>query len=159
MRNFSYASCWRASFQTLLVRWSVVLPTLWKTVKHPLTGKTATVTPSYKKDHIRDTTKYRLVRLTFICCNTMEQFIRNSILTHLALTNVMNNAQHRFVPNKYPPTNMLCAQHDISSLVEIKQGVEVVFLDLCKCPALWIIVFFWPNWKRSQYTLYWANRL
>lgn len=60
----------------------------------------------------------------------MRRFVLDSVLVHVVQHNFKNNIQCGSAPNWSPLANMLCAQHDFSTLHDTRQGVEVVFLNI-----------------------------
>lgn len=88
----------------------------------------------------------------------MERFVHDSIPTHLVRTYFLNDAQHNFVSNSSPLTNMHWAQHDISTLLDTRQCVEIIFLSLSQVFYIMNHRLSWPTWKHSWYPLNCANR-
>lgn len=54
------------------------------------------------------------------------------ILVQLVRNMFLNDTKHGFLPNKSLLTNMLYAQHDISTLLETRPSANAIFLDFTK---------------------------
>lgn len=75
-------------------------------------------------------TNYMSVSLTKIGCKFIEHFVRHSVLAHLLRIIFFNSTRHGVIPNRLPLTNMLCAQNEISTLIDPRKTVGLVSLDL-----------------------------
>lgn len=62
----------------------------------------------------------------------METLVRASILLHLTWNNLLNDAQYGFMSKRSNLTNLLYAKEEYLSLIDTKQDVDMVFLDLSK---------------------------
>ena len=57
----------------------------------------ANVTPIFKKGSRLEPVNYRPVSLTSMVCRIMEKIVKNSIMHHLSINNLLSNKQHGFV--------------------------------------------------------------
>jgi len=64
------------------------LPGMWKAAK---------VTPIFKRGSRADVGNYRPISLTSIFCKTMEKLVRDSLLQHMVVNNIVSDNQHGFV--------------------------------------------------------------
>lgn len=114
--------------------------------------------PIYKKGPTHDKTSYNPVSLTSIRCYAMERFVRHSILT--TWSEICFSITHSMAaPNGSPLTSIHCAQHDISTLHDARQGVEVAFGNPPKHWMVPIIVISRSNWNLSILCKWDANFL
>jgi len=103
---------------------SGTLPHIWKT---------ANVSPIFKKKGSRaDPNNYRPISLTSVVCKVMETFVRDAIMNHLELGNLIAPEQHGFVPRKACVTNLLESMDVITSELNRGSVVDIIFLDFAK---------------------------
>lgn len=94
--------------------------------------QTVTVTKIHKKDTKHDSVNYRHVSLTTNTCKTMNCFKRDSTQLDQNRINLSNDSQYIFMSNRSTPTNLFYAEENFLSLFDVKQDVNMVFLDLSK---------------------------
>ena len=93
----------------------------------------ATVAPIYKnKGEKSDPANYRPISLTSVVCKVLEHFIRESIIKHLINTNQLSNEQHGFLPGKSCATNLVESMEYITSEVDKKRPVDILYCDFSK---------------------------
>ena len=100
-----------------------VIPEVWKQ---------ANVTPIYKKGPKTSPGNYRPVSLTSIICKVMESLLRDEIVRHLAVNNLIYPSQHGFMAKRSCLTNLLEYLELLSDLVDQGHAVDVVYLDFAK---------------------------
>ena len=66
----------------------------------PQDRKDAKVTPIYKKESSTTLENYRPVNLTSIICKTARSIVKNEIMSHLVVNNLLSPYQHGFVRGK-----------------------------------------------------------
>ena len=98
----------------------------------PYKWKQANVTPIFKKGSRLDPGNYRPVSLTSIVCKTLEKIIRDTIMSHLLVNNLINDRQHGFVNGKACVTNLLEALDFLTKCLQDKIPLDIVFIDYLK---------------------------
>ena len=98
----------------------------------PEMWKLANVTPIFKKGSKTTPGNYRPVSLTCIICKVMESLLRDQIVNHLAVNDLIYQSQHGFMRKKSCLTNLLEYMETLSDLVDQGHSVDVVYLDFAK---------------------------
>ena len=98
----------------------------------PKDWRQANITALYKKGDKKQPSNYRPVSLTSIICKVMEQFIREAIMDHMMINNLICKEQHGFVKGKNCITNLLETIDDWTKSMEIGNSVDAVYLDFKK---------------------------
>lgn len=98
----------------------------------PSDWKKANVTPIFKKGSKSEVGNYRPVSLTSVICKIMESLIKDAIMQHIALNNIIAPTQHGFMPNKSCLTNLLEYLETLTKLVDEGHSADVVYLDFAK---------------------------
>ena len=98
----------------------------------PLEWKNTNVTPIFKKGSKTEPGNYRPVSLTSAVCRVMESLLRDAIVSHLTLHNLINKTQHGFVPHRSCLTNLLEYLEKMTDLVDKGHSVDVFYLDFAK---------------------------
>ena len=73
----------------------------------PIEWREANVTPLFKKGSKLVRSNYRPVSLTSVICKIIESIVRDPIMRHLKINEIITPGQHGFVPNKACMTNLL----------------------------------------------------
>ena len=94
--------------------------------------KMANVTPIFKKDEKCDAGNYRSVSLTSHACKILESFIKDSIINHIYVNNLLNESQHGFISKRSRLTNLLQFIETVTDYVDQGYPVDVIFLDFQK---------------------------
>ena len=94
--------------------------------------KMANVTSIFKKGDRTSPANYRPISLTSIICRLMESILRDAILHHLKLHNLIRPSQHGFMPKRSCVTNLLEFLEDITRLVDEGHSIDLVYLDFAK---------------------------
>ena len=92
----------------------------------------ANITPVFKSGSRFSAGNYRPISLTSIICKLMESIIRDAIVNHLAINNLIRSSQHGFMANKSCLTNLLEYLETLTTLVDMGHNVDVVYLDFAK---------------------------
>lgn len=103
-----------------------------KTGEIPSDWKEANVTPIFKKGCKSVPANYRPISLTSICCKLMESIIKDFILEHLNVNNLIKPSQHGFTKNKNCTTNLLEFLQAVESNIDGGYSVDVIYLDFAK---------------------------
>ena len=98
----------------------------------PQDWRLANVTPIFKKGSKSKPENYRPVSLTSICCKIMESIIRDQLVNHLKLNNLIKRSQHGFMKNKSCTTNLLEFLDRVTTLIDQGDSVDVIYLDFSK---------------------------
>ena len=98
----------------------------------PQDWKTANVTPIFKKGSKFQAGNYRPVSLTSVICRTMESIIKDSIIEHLVLNELIFNSQHGFMKRRSCLTNLLDYLEKLTDLIDQGQCVDIIYLDFAK---------------------------
>ncbi len=98
----------------------------------PQCWKEANVTPVYKKGSRLDTSNYRPVSLTTICCKVMEKLIRSVMLKHLTENQLLSEQQHGFVYGRSCTTQLLKVMDKWTEIMDEGGAIDAVYLDLAK---------------------------
>ena len=95
----------------------------------PNPWKRAIVTALHRKVPLKDACNYRPISLTCILCKVFEKLLYR----HLYSTHVRENLsphQHGFVQGKSCLSNLLETVHEINTILEDGEEVDLVYLDL-----------------------------
>ena len=100
--------------------------------KVPCDWKIAEVVAIFKKGSRSDTGNYRPVSLTCIACKVLESLIRDEIVKYFTENKLYSNCQHGFRKRRSCTTQLLQFMEDITSLLDDKNPVDVIYLDFRK---------------------------
>ena len=98
----------------------------------PPDWKLANVAPIFKKGSKGSAGNYRPVSLTCVLCKVMESILRDAIVLHLSLNNLIRPSQHGFMARKSCLTNLLEYLEELTALVDKGHAVDIVYLDFAK---------------------------
>ena len=98
----------------------------------PADWKTATVSPIFKKGSKTKAGNYRPVSLTCVPCKILETLIRERMLDHAKVHNLLNENQHGFMQGKSCLTNLLETLEDITTSLDEGDSMDIIFLDYQK---------------------------
>ena len=65
------------------------------------------VLPIFKKGSRNKADNYRPISLTSIMCKLMESFVKDSIMTHMRVENLLSSKQYRFINGRSTMTQLL----------------------------------------------------
>ena len=94
--------------------------------------KAANVVPIFKKGKKTQISNYRPISLTSLVCKILERIIKNEIMTHLELNDLLDGSQHGFRSKKSTVTNLLEFSHQLTELLDQDQAIDVLYLDFQK---------------------------
>nr|XP_047138068.1 uncharacterized protein LOC124814411 [Hydra vulgaris] len=97
----------------------------------PNSWKLANITPIYKKDQKTNPENYP-ISITSVLCKMMEQLVRDAMLKHLLLKNLLEENLYSFTSGKSCLTNLLESFDLITQALESRDDVVVVLLDFAK---------------------------
>ena len=98
----------------------------------PPDWKLANVAPIFKKGSKGSAGNYRPVSLTCVLCKVMKSILRDAIVLHLSLNNLIRPSQHGFMARKSCLTNLLEYLEELTALVDKGHAVDIVYLDFAK---------------------------
>ncbi len=112
---------------TMLFRKSLeegFLPPVWRR---------ANITPIYKsKGSKTSPNNYRPVSLTSILCKLLESIVKDHIINHLKVNNLLYPHQHAFIGKRSATTQILEALDVWTNLLENGDSVDAIYLDFAK---------------------------
>jgi len=103
-----------------------------RTREVPADWRLVNVTPVYKKDKKEESGNYRLVSLTSVLGNVIEQITLNVITPYNQDSQVIRSSQHVFMKGRSCLTNLISFSDKITHLVGEGKAVDVVSLDFSK---------------------------
>ena len=90
------------------------------------------VTPIFKSGSKSKTSNYRPVSLTSQICKIFEAIIRDKMVEFLETHGSIKDSQHGFRRGRSCLTNLLCFLDKVTSCLDDKDCMDIVFLDLAK---------------------------
>lgn len=94
--------------------------------------RSANVTPLFKKGSRLDRGNYRPVSLTSVPCKVLESVVRDALVVHLTVNNLICSEQHGFVPRKACVTNLLETVDFVTKNMSERTPTDIIFLDFAK---------------------------
>ena len=98
----------------------------------PSDWKLANVTPIFKEGSKSNPENYRPVSLTSVPCKLMESIIRDNVVDHLLLNQLIKSSQHGFMKHKSCTTNLLEFLENVTKMVDNGDPVDIIYLDFSK---------------------------
>ena len=98
----------------------------------PEDWRTANVTPIFKKGAKSKPDNYRQISQSSIPGKILESIIKDQIVDHLDINNLINSSQHGFTKNKSCVTNLLEFLETVTSVIDSGEWFDVVYLDFSK---------------------------
>ncbi|MES9884607.1 MAG: reverse transcriptase family protein, partial [Sedimenticola sp.] len=98
----------------------------------PSDFKKANISPIFKKGSRSSPGNYRPVSVTSIPGKILESIIRDSMVTHLERNELIADEQHGFVKGKSCLTNLLETLDDVTSALDLGEGLDMIYLDYSK---------------------------
>lgn len=103
-----------------------------RTREVPADWRLVNVTPVYKKDKKEESGNYRLVSLTSVLGNVIEQITLNVITPYNQDSQVIRSSQHVFMKGRSCLTNLISFCGWVTHPVGVGRAVDTVYLDLNK---------------------------
>ena len=94
--------------------------------------RNANITPVFKSGPATSAGNYRPISLTSILSKIAESIIRDAIVSHMALHQLIRPSQHGFMARKSCQTNLLEYLEVLTNLVDNGHDVDVLYLDFSK---------------------------
>ena len=98
----------------------------------PEDWKMANVTPIFKKGSKFKPENYRPVSLTSIACKVMESILKDQIVKHLNINDLIKPTQHGFMKKRSCLTNLLEYLEIITRIIDEGENADVIYLDFSK---------------------------
>ena len=98
----------------------------------PEDWRQARVVPIFKKGSKSKASNYRPVSLTSVPCKVMESLVRDAVLDHVNINNLLSAEQHGFTSGRSCLTNLLVTLEEITKYLDEGLGVDVIYLDYSK---------------------------
>ena len=98
----------------------------------PCDWKKANVSAVYKKGNKHSPLNYRPISLTSVVCKIFESIIRDQIMEHLLVNNLLNANQHGFVPKRSCMTQQIEVLEKWTKEYDLGRCVDVAFMDIKK---------------------------
>jgi hypothetical protein len=98
----------------------------------PPDWKEAQVKPLFKKGDKSSPGNYRPVSLTSVVCKLMESIVRDRVIDHLTVNNLLSECQHGFIAGRSCTTNLLSTLDDWTRILDEGEPVDAVYLDFAK---------------------------
>ena len=100
-----------------------MLPKIWKD---------ANITPIHKKGPKSKAENYQPISLTSIPCKLLEELIKDHVISHLKVNNLISSVQHGFTERRSCLTNLLIALEMITKAIDEDCPVDTIYFDLVK---------------------------
>ena len=108
----------------------LILNLILKNNSYPNCWKISKITPVFKNGNKSDISNYRPVSLLSNLSKIFESIIHRRLLTHLS--SIISISQHGFMPGRSTTTNLLQICQFVSSALDRRSQVDVIYTDLSK---------------------------
>lgn len=98
----------------------------------PKDWREADVVAIFKKGTRSDPGNYCPLSLTSIACKVLESLIRDVLVDYLTSSKLYSDSQHGFRQHRSCMTQLLEVMEDLTSLLDNKQPIDIVYLDFKK---------------------------
>ena len=85
------------------------------------------ILPIFKKGKKCDAGNYRPVSLTSHVCKILESIIKDSIINHINVNNLLYESQHGFISKRSCLTNLLQFIETVTDYVDQGYPVDIIF--------------------------------
>ena len=118
--------------ESLSIPLSIIFARSLNTSTVPKAWKIANITPIYKGGIKTNPANYRPISLTSTTCRVFERIIKEHMMDFLMEHKLLSPHQHGFVKSKSCLTNLLETIDLITSGINAKKAVDVVYMDYAK---------------------------
>ena len=117
-----------------IIAWPItkIFNNSFESINVPLDFKLANITPIFKKGDKKIAANYRPISLTSITGKIQESILRDHIVNHLNIHNLIRGSQHGFRNNKSCLTNLLEFFDKVMNDYDEHRAVDIVYLDFRK---------------------------
>lgn len=98
----------------------------------PQIWKDAHVTPIFKKGKKSKSNNYRPVSLTSVVCKIFESILRDNIMDHIEVNNILSKFQHGFVPRRSCSTQLVSCLEKWTEILDRGSSLDAIYLDFSK---------------------------
>jgi hypothetical protein len=98
----------------------------------PSDWKLGNITPIFKKGSKKKAENYRPVSITCVSCRVLESIIKDQLVEHLSVNNLIKETQHGFMKNRSTVTNLIEFFDKITATVDEGIPMDLVYLDFSK---------------------------
>ena len=117
---------------TLAVPLEILFNLIFQCGELPCQWKEAIVKPIFKKGSSSETSNYRPISLTCVCCKVFESILKNHLLDYMQTNSIISKHQHGFLSKHSTTTNLLESLNDWTSSLEHRQFVKILYVDFEK---------------------------
>jgi hypothetical protein len=117
---------------SVVVPLQIIFNMALETGDSPQDWKTASVTPIFKKGTKGDPGNYRPVSLTSVPCKILESIIKDRVMNHLLVNNLVRKSQHGFMPGRSCATNLVEFMDFVTKSVDDGKPVDIFYLDFAR---------------------------
>ena len=98
----------------------------------PSDWKKGVISPIFKKGSKNIAANYRPISLTCVLCKLMESLLRDHVLNHLIVNNLLSKKQHGFISGRSTVTQLLKYLDKCAQSVATGKVVDAIYLDFEK---------------------------
>jgi hypothetical protein len=110
----------------------MIFHTSLKEGKVPKDWKGANVTAIFKKGSKEEAGNYRPVSLTSCVCKVLEALIKEAMVEHLEMQNLIKDSQYGFMKGRSCVSNLLVFLEEVTAEVDRGNPVDIIYLDFQK---------------------------
>ena len=98
----------------------------------PEEWKRGNISAIFKKGDRTDPGNYRPVSLTSIICKIQEKIIREHLLNHMQINNLISNKQYGFLPGRSTTLQLLKVLDEWTEILDKGDQIDAVYMDFMK---------------------------
>ena len=118
--------------ETLALPLEIIFKQSLDTGEIPSVWKKANITAIFKSNDKKDPNNYRPISLTSVVCKVLESFIRDQIMEHLKLNNLLFPDQHGFVSGRSCITQLLSVIETWTDAIDHHLTTDTIYFDFQK---------------------------
>jgi len=97
-----------------------------------MSWKPAQVVPIFKKGSASDPSNYRSISLTSTVCKILESIVKDSVLEHLTVNNLISFEQYGFLSKRSATTQLIDCVSDWTNNSSSRLQTDISYLDFAK---------------------------
>jgi len=113
----------------LKVPLSLIYDKSMATGRLPSDWRLTNITPIFKSGKKNEPSNYRPINLCSIPCKIMESIIKDEMIQHLTMNELVDPSQHGFLPGKSCTTNLLTYLDEVTSALDNGVPYDVIMID------------------------------